>query len=296
MSPKMTDNPIKLLPETELRRLRMGSYEERIGEANAVIRVLLGETPFQVVATRANNVVVYSDGKFLRVELREEGVSMSVLDVESFDSTNSRGLAEREAGAIVDLFLQGEMESAVSRLGNLVPVVQAGGPASKVESDVRAPRLWRRVYADRIEHINTFLEDGAEVLKAAQLRQNFGKLYDGSIEEDKLDIFEDRVTEDLGIVLNRLGLVRDEVGAALETAASALTEATDPLSEMFARFAGDLLHDLRSLHESGSLAIEAVDDTRSRGRLCDTLVEGLYDREVAGRFVVVVANRLVEAS
>jgi len=297
VSPKMIESPNKLLPAAELRRLRIGSYEERIGEANAVARVLLGETPFQVVATREKDAVIYTDGKFLRMELREEGPTLSELDVEVFDGSSRPAYADREAVAVADLFLRGAVKLAVGRLENLVPLVRHGvGPVEKIEGRITAPRLWKRQFDARRDHIVRFLGEGAESLEEAQLRQNFGKLYDGSIEEGKLVEHEDQVTEVLGIVLKRLGQIRDEVGTALATATDALAESAGTVADTFTRFADDLYGDLFALQEATSNAIETVDDTRSRGKLCDTLVAGLHDREVASRFVVVVAERMVEAS
>lgn len=297
MSPKMIENTDKLLPDAELRRLRVGSYEERIGEIAAVSRVLLGETPFQVIATRERDAILYTDGKFLRLELREEGPALSDLDVEVFDQVSRLGFAEREAATVADLFLRGELKSAVSRLENLVPAIRStGGPVARIESLVAAPRPWKRQFVIRRDHIVGFLGEAMESLEEGQLRQNFGKLYDGSIEDGKLDSYEDRITEGLGIVLDQLGQLRDEVGNALVAATEALAESTETVADEFARFADDLFGDLQTLHEISSRTIEAVDDTRLRGRLCDTLVEGLHDRKVASRFVVVVADRMVEAS
>ena len=97
-------------------------------------------------------------------------------------------------------------------------------------------------------------------------------------------------------MLGRLEQIRDQVGTALASATDALTEAAEPIADLFARFSDDLYADLLAIHESSSRAIGEVDDIRARGKLCDTLVGGLHDREVASRFVVVVADRMVEAS
>ena len=296
MSPKMIESPNKLLPAAELRRLRTGSHEAWIAEIANVARTLLGGEQFEVVATRKDGAVIYTDGKFLRLELRESGPVLSDLDVELFDA-ESHTFARREAEAVADLFLRGAVKRAVTRLENLVPIVSASSDTvAKIESQVAAPRLWKRQFDARKDHIVRFLGEGAESLEEARLRQNFGKLYDGSIEEGKLVEHEDQVTEVLGIVLNRLGQIRDEVGTALATATDALAESAGTVADTFTQFADDLYGDLFALQEATSNAIETVDDTRSRGKLCDTLVEGLHDREVASCFVVVVAGRMVEAS
>jgi len=297
VSAKMIESPNKLLPDAELRRLRVGSYESRIEEVARVVRASLGEEPFEIVSTQYDGAVVYSGGKFHRMVLTEDGVMLGDLDVEVFNTASLYSFVEREAGAVADLFLRGSVKSAVARLENLVPVAQiSGGPLAKIESMIESPRPWKRLFEARKEFIVGFLGDDVGALEEGRLRPNFGKLYDGSIEEGKLDNFEDRVAEGLGIVLERLGQIRDEVGTALASATDAISESTEPIAALFAQFSDDLYADLHALHESGSSAIEAVDDILARGKLCDTLVGGLYDREVASRFVVVVANRMVEAS
>lgn len=297
MSAKMIESPSKLLPDAELRRLRVGSYEARIEEAAQAVRAGLGDEPFEIVATQDGRAVVYSGGKFFRMELTEDGPTLSDLDVEVFDTTSLHAFVEREAGAVVDLFLRGAVKSAVSRLENLVPIAPiSGGDAEKIEAMIAAPRPWRRLFEARREFIVGFLGDDVEALEEGQLHQNFRKLYDGSIEEGKLDSYEDRVVKGTGIVLGRLEQARYEVEAALTSVADALSKSTEPVTALFSLFADDLHTDLSDLHESSSRVTEEVDDIRTRGKLCDALVGGLYDREVASRFVVVVADRMVEAS
>ena len=300
MSARMIVSPDKLLPEAELRRLRIGSYEEKIGEAAAVARVLLGETPFQIVATRKNDAVVYADGKFLRVELREAGPAISELDVEVFESRGVRAYVEREARAIADLFLSGAVKRAVSRLENLVPRAAIDGqeddPVAKIEAAMAAPRPWRRLFDARCDYITHFLGEVAGEVEYTRLHPKFGKLYDGSIEESNLINYEDRVAEELGTVLNRLKEARQGVETALTNVSETLAESAGTVFDTLGHFALDLLSDLRSLHEVSSHTVAAVDDISVRGKLCDTLVEGLYDREVASRFVIVAASKMVEAS
>jgi len=297
VSAKMIESQNKLLPGAELRRLRMGSYEARIEEMSRVVHASLGDEPFEIVATQDSGAVVYADGRFLRLELTEDGPSLTDLDVETFDAASLYAFMEREAGVVADLFLRGSVKSAVARLENLVPAVPLpSGATAKIEALIAAPRPWRRLFEARRDYIVGFIGEDAEALEEGRLRPNFGKLYDGSIEEGKLDNYEDRVSEGLGIVLDRLGQIRDEVGSALASATDALSESTEPIAALFSRFADDLYADLFALHESASHATEAVDDIGTRGKLCDTLAEGLYDREVASRFVVVVADKMVEAS
>lgn len=292
----MIENLNKLLSASELRRLRTGSYESWIEEVRGVVRALVSGDQFEVVATRKDGAVIYTDGKFLRLELCESGPVLSDLDVELFEE-RSPTLAQREAVAVADLFLRGAMRKAVTRLEGAVSVVRATTDAvALIESQIVSPRLWKRQFDARKGHIIRFLGDRAAGLEEAQLRWNFGKLYDGSVEEGKLVEHQGRVAEALADVMGRLGQIRDEVGSSLVMVSDALAESAGTIADTFACFADDLYGDLSTLHEATSHVIETVDDTRSHGRLCDMLVAGLHDREVAGCFVVVVAERMVEAS
>lgn len=297
MSAKMIDRSDKLLPTSELRRLRVGSYEDRIEATRRRLRDLLGEEPFTVLATRQDEAIVHARDGFYRVALTEGEVSN--LDVEVFSPDATLALVEREAEGIADLFIRGSVESARTRLENLVlaaPSEAADDPVSRLRARMLAPASWRRLFEARRGEMLDFLGDEAETLEEARLHPKLGKLYDGSIDEGNLDNYEDRVAEDLGDVLERLGQLRDDVDGALETIGAAYTETPDAVVNVVGCFAGDLLDDLRGLQESGSRVAESVDDIRTRGKLCDTLVEGLHDREVASRFVVAVANRMIEAS
>lgn len=297
MSAQMIERSNKLLPEAEVRRLRSGSYEARIEEMARTVRAALGETPFEIVSTRDDGAVLLAGEKFLRLRLTESGPSLSDLDVEAFDADTLYSFVEREAEIVADLFLSGSVKSAVSRLESLVP--RAAIPdiqVARIESQVATPRPWKTLFAERRGFILNFLGDDVVALEEGRLLRKLGKLYDESAEQGKLDSYEDRVAEVLGAVIERIEQARDEVEGALLTVEVPLSEAEEPVSVMFRWFARDLLSDLRALYESGSHAIGVVDDARARGKLCDTLVEGLYDREVASRFVVVVADRMVEAS
>lgn len=297
MSAKMIERSNKLLSDAELRRLRMGSYESRIEETVRAVRAALGDVPFEIVSTRDNGAVVFADEKFLRVTLTEDGPTLSDLDVEVFDTATRYAFVEREAGVVADLFLRGAMKSAVARLENLVPRAAISDTAvARIEAQIAVARPWKQMFEARREFILDFLGDEIVALEEGRLRLKLGKLYDGSIEEGKLDSYVDRVAEVLGIVVGRIEQAHDEVRAAMLAVRSPLSEASEPVVSTFRQFADDLLSDLSALHESSSHAIEVVDDIRARGTLCDTLVEGLHDREVASRFVVVVADRMVEAS
>jgi hypothetical protein len=285
----------KLIPASELRRLRIGSYEEKISEAAAVARVLFGDAPCEIIATRENDVVVYSDGKFFRMELREDGPALSDLGVEVFDSSNVHTFVEREAETIAGLFMEGAVNAATRRLRNLVPVVPTKRDAlAQVEFVAAAPREWRRIFEVRSKAFGRFVGDDLSGLEEAQLRPQFEKLYDGSINEGKLKSYSDRVAGDLKTVAQRLERMHEDTAAALASVQDQLSDPSEGAAVLgvYKGFAEDLVDDLRLLDETFSHALEAVDDVGARGRLHDVAVVGLHEREVASRFVVVVADRM----
>lgn len=287
----------KLIPAPELRRLRIGSFEEKIGEAKAVAQALLGPVPFEIIATRENDAVVYTDGRFLRLELREEGPRFSPLDVDVVDPSSIHAFVEDEAQLIAKLFLEGSLQMALEHLQNLVPSVPSKRDAlAQVEFAVSAPRHWRRVFAARSKQFGRFCGDDLSSLEEGRLRPKFDRLYDEPINEDKLGDYADRVTEDLETVTQRLEQMQEATAAALTSLGESLLDPAegDEVLESFGHFAEDLADDLRLLGGTYSHALEAVDGVSARGRLHDIIVEGLHEREVASRFVVVVATRLAD--
>lgn len=301
MSAKMIGGSTKLVPSAELRRLRTGSYESKIAEAAQIVRGRLGDVPFEIVATRETEALVCMEGRFHRVPLRgESSAKPQVIDVEVFDESNVRAFAEREAHTIADLFLRGSVKTAVVRLENLVPFVPSsmGLPRDvlRVEAAVQAPRTWRRIFEARRDFIAQFIGDDQATLVAGRLRPCFGKLYDGSIEEGNLSECSTQVTEELGVVLDRLKGIGEAVVEARKS--MALVEATESneVWQSFRAFADDLSLDITMIRDTASKVLESLVDVSARGKLCDILIEALYDREVAGRFVVVVADRMAEAN
>ena len=287
----------KLVPASELRRLRIGSYEEKIGEANAVARVLFGEAVFEIVATRESDAIVYSDGRFLRMEFHEEGPRLSDLDVEVLDPSNVWEFVGREASLIAGLFLEGSRDMATTRLQNLVPSVPARRDAlAQVEYVAASPREWRRTFKARSKAFGRFVGDDLSGLEESRLHAKFKKLYDESINEGKLADYSDRVAEDLKTVTQRLAKMHEDTAAALASMRDQLSNPVEGAEILgaFTRFAEDLVDDLRLLDETHSHALEVVDGVGARGRLHDIVVEGLHEREVASRFVVVVAEKMAD--
>lgn len=304
----------KLVTAAELRRLMQGSYEQRIGKIAEAVRAhftqMLGEArPIEIIATLDKAAVVLSEGTFHRVTISESDhgtprvVEVAPMDVEVYDESNIQEFVAKEATEVVDLFLKGSIKAALLRLEDLAPMVHAN-PArdetkvvESVATALQAPRHWKRVFEERGSHIKRFLLEDLTELDAGRLRPKFSQLYDGTIGSEKLNGYADLVEEDLEIVMERFEAVRAAVDAAHESAHGRLHEggSMEAVGQMYAGFAADLIDDLGSLHTLGSRAVFETSDVAARARLRDLLAESLHSREVAGRFVVVVADRLTEA-
>jgi hypothetical protein len=303
----------KLMAVSELRRLMQGSYEQKISEAGEAIRAhftkMQGEEkPVEIVSTHSDSVVVMSEGMFhrARFETSDNGsirvTEVAPLDVEVFDESGLDSFVQREASEVVDLFMRGSTKAALSRLGDLAPLVHrnpARDQAKVVEAVVAAlgaPRPWKRFFEARGSHLKRFILDDLAELEEGRLHPKFSKLYDGTIDEGKLNGYSDLVDEDLEIVIDRLEVVKDATHSAFETAGGSLHKIDgSDIVPIYEGFATDLIDDLRAIHELGSRAAFEISDVGAKGQLRDVLAEGLHAREVASRFVVVVANRLTEA-
>lgn len=302
VSAQMIVGSSKLVTPAELRRLRCGSYEALIEEIEKKVRAFLGDTPFEVIATRESEVLVCTEDGFRLISMSADPEErIQSVDVEVFDASNRRAFVEREAGAIARLFTQGALKEAVTRLETLVPLIPAsrGFPRAvlHIEALDRSPRIWRRIFDARRAFIEAFLSEDLISLTERRLRPRFEWLYDGSIAESKLTDYAGDVTEVLGEVLGRLGQVKVQAHQAYQSiaAASRMSE-EDELLGICQAFAEDLVCDLSRLCEAGSRALVSVTEIQARGRLCDVLIEALNDREVASRFVVVVATKMGEAN
>jgi len=267
---------IKLLPASELRRLRTGSYEDRIESAAAALRGHFGDRAFEIISTRDNGTVVFSEGAFQLIRLEASEAVVTDLRVEVFDHTNASTFIEREASTIVSLFMEGATDIAISRLRALVPAVPQ---TPQVDALLAISRPWLRLFEERRDSIIDFIGGEMASIESDLLRR---KLYDEPI----------NVAESLESLIDRLGKIRSDVESVLILEA----ESSEPIFDLFGRFATDLFDDLQILHEVSSNVMTTAKDAHDRSKLYDSLIEGLRDREIASCFVVTAANRMVEAS
>lgn len=292
----------KLVPSAEVRRLRAGSYEQKIERVAAAVQEHFGETPAHVVATREDEAVVLLGEQFMLVSFANGAVlGHEPIEVEVLDEADQHRVLQREVADIVGLYLGGARDKAAERLTELAPMVRIRGAAQPdkivetLEWMVNADRFWTGAYKEREEAICAFLDEPAQTLEEARLHPVFRKLYDGLIKRGNLDGYTDLVDDDLAMVTARLEAVYESVSEAVESLSEAPADSSggEDVLPMFEGFATDLLDDLRSIREMGRTAVRRIADVRTRGKLRDLMAEALHSREVAGRFVVAVADRLI---
>ena len=300
----------KLISASELRRLTVGSLEQRIAFTTEAVRAHFDNDQAVIVATQPDQVVVSIGEDFYKVVIQEsESGSLiitesALIEVEVFDKANVRPFVVREAKAVVDLFLRGAREAAVDRLMGLGSVIHLDTGYDVLESDealheveeaLNTDRMWMAIYQQRRDFIRSFIGAKVAELEEAMLRPKFEKLYDDEAIRSGSEEHFDEIDEGLTRVLDRLLEVRDTVVAASNRVRVPLSEPdADNTLLMFEGFATDLIHDLGTLHEIGSRAMSAAPSARVRGKLHDLLANGLCSREIACGFVVAVADRLIE--
>jgi len=314
MSAEMLGDPNKVVPASELRRLTQGSYQQRIAEAATWGQEHWVNARQSVVAVddaSATFCVEGSEGAdmFIRVCLEKSDTgklvetSQKVLEVDVRDKDDLDDYIEAEAIGIVNLWIAGQADKAKSKLKSLVPQVQwtpirdKADIISNVESVLAAPQPWKTAFTERREQIKALT--GSD-LTEDRLRPKFRKLYDGTVEDEKLEGFRSLVSEDVQTVIDRYTHLQELTVEAFEDSYPALLEAqtdeTDDSAvlELYEGFSRDLLLDFDRIAKQTQIAMR-VEDVRSRGRLRDVLAEGIAPYEGASRFVVKVADLLTQA-
>lgn len=297
----------KLVPSSELRRISTGSYEAKIEAAGAVVvdhlRETFGTSEVEVVATHSDHVVAHASGQFHRVSFQESDngtirvVDVAALQVETYEEPTK--FATKEAERVVDLFFHGSVDQAQEKLTGIIPLVitdQKRDEAQRVEAVetlLGGDRPWRGLFNERSAQIKQFVLGDLEVLEEHRLQPKFRALYEGSIDDGKLQGYADLVEEDLEIVLDRIEAIHETTLTAFKHARPVLRESgDDAVFPMYEQFATDLIDDLGTVHETGSQAAFKIENVACRGKLRDMLAESVHNYEVASRFVVAVASRL----
>ena len=304
-----------LLTDAEMRRLREGSYEDKVARireavlANSADHFAEGST-VEVIATHPDRVVVTADGKFYEAKIDETNsgelriVGVTALQVESYDKDNLAHYVQREAQQAVDLFLKGSTKAAIEHMMAAVPfvnasTVQPGHSLESLQIELDKESTWKAILKDRDREIGRLISDqlGESAVRPEE-QKKFSPLYECR-DEQKLTGYSSLVQEDLESLLSRIGTFEKDASDAQGTAAKVLEgrEINDEdVLGVFSSFVATLVEDLQQLKACATAVSEAVtNDVAVKGRLHDVLIEGLRPYEIGTRFAVAVAQRLDEA-
>jgi len=290
---------IGFISVSELRRLRQGSYEQHIEEAMAALQEEYGESG-EILATYSDSVLWRSAKGCQKVCLRKdeqgrfEVSSVQPVTVEVIDESTLLSFFERSSDEIAALFLRGARVPALTRLDALTllaPPIRLDEDKilATVVTSIGAHRLWREVVVAQAANFREFVTE--EVLCP-----KFDKLYDRTIGESA-EAYEKIVESGLRSALEHMTAMMYATRVAYERVSGRLSEVVggEDVLPVYTDFVKDLLEDLETMVRIGDYAAVKIRDVGRREKLYDVLAEGLNARRIASRFVVTVANRLIEA-
>jgi hypothetical protein len=212
---------------------------------------------------------------------------------------------KEEAGRAVDDILNGNLDSAQERVRGLTFFVEERTEPSENElveswiASMSSERPWRKTYKEQTQKIRKFLWGELTSLEENRLSPKFKKLYDGSTSDEELEAFRETVESDLLYIAERAGALIGVIEAAVEGTQDLLPQLADPEDDavltLFSTFAEDLAEDLRGVKHVASEASKDVGCVSCLAELHDNMATGLYDYEVAGRFIERMAAKLKDA-
>lgn len=303
----MGTTPGKYIPAAELRRMSAGSLEERIRRSKEAVSRFMEVGDYTVLAVYEDRVVVFHDEmvSLLRLEWSDSGVTVTKrerINAEIYSDSTASEFVYREVSEAVSLFMSGSKEAAADRIGRLEPIVSKGllvdreAVIEDVVAHLATDRWWSRVVQERRSAIANLVGDDINSIEERRLEPKFMMLYDESADPSVLEGNRERVTGGLNAVIGRLQAVVGEVSGAVESLKSENTDSDDSVLGTYRKFAVDLLDDVGQFVAKAEVAAGSMVGVDKRGKLYDLLASGLYEREVAGRFVTAVAQQLASAS
>lgn len=300
----------KLLTDSEFRRLRDGSYEDRIGRIREIVvssasdHFVEGVTP-EVVATYSNRAVVISEGQFFDVQVETSNageyrvVGVKPLEVEAYDQSDLGKYVQKEASRAVELFLRGSTESAVEHMLSIVPYVGKETKGTELslealECVLNKETLWKELLVSKRSEITQIIESAlGELEECSNVEPKFRTLHE-CYDQEKLEGYASLVNEDTEAVFSSIESLLEDSSEALEVTKQALEgeDVTGPL-EQFSLFFEALVDDLKTVHRLAEACRVCMgEDVSALSRLHDLLIERLRPYDIGTRFAVAVAQQL----
>ena len=305
------------VPTQDVQKLLYGSYEHLIARVDEAVQAdcekLFGEEcEAQTLGVFPGSAIVGNgNGKFVRVKFEDvKGQKLRLLDHEDLEvpvvnESNLDKFVAEEAGRAVEDILRGDSEAAANRVRGLTFFVEERTEKTDQElteswiASMATERPWRRLYKEQTQKIRKFLWGELTSLEENRLTPKFKKLYDGSTADEDLETFRESVLADLSYIAERVealvGVIEEALGSTQDLTQHLADPEDDAVLTLFSTLAEDLIEDLRGVKHITSEASENVGCVSCLGELYDNLATGLYDYEVAGRFIERMAAKLKDA-
>ena len=304
------------VPRDEILKLTKGSFEHIAARLETAVKTekarLFENAEVQVLGTYPQHVVVLSDtGKVFSAKYEESAagemrlISAVTLDANIYPRTSMSKFLNKEARAVTDLYLKGQVSEAQARMKRLMPLVDSTtviDDPSRVQtfaSELMRTRLWRKLVSEQTDEVQRVLGAEFEAISSNKLRAKFSKLYDGSVSGADLEKYRGLVNEDLGLLMKRIEATRERTVSSvskLREAVEKVPETEQETVSTFESFVNDFVEAVTALPGFVSEAISNIESVASLGKLYDTIADDFLRFELAGGFAVEMTNRLAAAS
>jgi len=307
----------RLIPVEEIKKLTRGSYEHVIAVVEQVVQenaegIFGKQVGVRLLGTFPGLAIALSeDGDLARITFESTGegsvkiTKHESVEVPKIERDNLEGYVRSQVSTAVKAWQEGRVEEAHKIISAVAPYVgertpmDDGDVVGSLISSFEMDRPWKKLFQERREHFQKSI--GAEAIAEidnSRMARKFSTLYDGSISEDRLSRYHDLVRADLTYLSSRVESLRDLVERSYESLRSVIRseDLEDVSVSTLALFAEDLVSDIRRLNTVINESAKKLTKTDSLGKLYDTIAEGMFEYEIAGRFVATMARRLCEAS
>ena len=308
-----------MVPAEVISDLVRGSFDAlsyRLEEAIEERRTLFtdkDEVEVGRVATFEDHAIVgTSEGSYFKVKYTDKDGDINLLlperlNVEIVESNNAAEYVSGFAQKAVDALMRGDLTESKDRLLALSKMQEGidrqglRDLVAEMQHKMNIDRPWRVVFGEQRQIMDETIGDDLQLIREASLRPMFAPLYDGTIEEEDFPSYHGQAVDALSKASARFEAVKDSVrlsyGAFKESLETAeYSEEEGKTLEMFGVFAEDLAIDADAVRENIAYAIENEECVMCLGQIHDLVAEGLYEYEVAGKFIERMASSFTEAS
>lgn len=308
-----------MVPAEVISDLVRGSFDAlsyRLEEAIEERRTLFTdneEVEVGRVATFEDHAIVgTSDGTYFKVSYTDKDGDINLLlperlNVQIVESRNAAEYVSGFAQSAVDALMRGDLTESQDRLLALSKMQEGINRqgirdlVAEAQHKMNVDRPWRVVFSEQRQIMDETIGDSLQVIRESALRPIFAPLYDGTIEEDDFPSYHGQAVSALNQASARFEAVKDSVRLSYSSFAESLetaeySEEEGRTLEMFGVFAEDLAIDADAVREHIVYAIENEECVMCLGQIHDLVAEGLYEYEVAGKFIECMAASFTEVS